>query len=109
MDWAQFTFLIGSGVAVIMKQFWFKDDTRARDKAIPVIVFASNLLARLAQELEPAATVGGAAGMIMFGFIGWGLLDVVKNAVLDSLLSYGTHRGKRWVDNIRGWKPSRKK
>jgi hypothetical protein len=116
MDWSNLTFLIGSGVAILMKQFWFRDDTAARDKAIPIIVFVSNLMARLAQELgAPGAPVEAGAVeqqmqlAFLSGIFGWGVWQMAGTAAVDSLMSYGLHRGKRWMDNMRGWKPAKKK
>lgn len=105
LDWTQFTFIGGSVVAMLLKALVFKDDTAKRDKVLPVMVFIANFLLRVSQEAgagsaETAMATHSGAMLAMITLPDIGSLLWVS--ALDTLKSWGVHKGKQWSDHMRG-------
>ncbi len=111
MDWTNLTFVGGSVIAILLKQFWLKDDTTKRDKLLPVLIFIGNLSLRIVAGID-AETFGlgdmtaESGSDVLYAGISWGIFRYPLVALVDTVMSMGLHRVKRWRDNIGGWKPT---
>lgn len=77
------TLLVGG-----IKNLWFTQNPSARDKVLPVLVVAANLLG----QIVAALTVESSAVSDVPG-----LLGVTASG---SLVSLGLHRGLRWAEGL---------
>lgn len=100
MDFANLSFLVGVLAAGLAKRYLVKDAGAFRDKLLPAIVFAANLVTRLVEGFVSASPAPIAPAILHASVFG-GFLAVLKYpaaAFLDSLMSLGVHRTKRWLD-----------
>jgi len=115
VDWTQFTFVAGTVAAMLIKQFWMRDDTTKRDKLLPIIAFAANLLTRIGTELKSGADEVftlesvSVSTVVFASFWDGGIGSAIKLVgfgAYDTLLSWGVHRAKRYRDAWRASKPT---
>jgi len=105
MDLTQLTFLVGTIVPALVKYFFLKESTRSRDRLLPVFAFLANLLTRIVQEATGAgnlvggtAALGGGIALASIWASLWTYVQLPATTLLDTFLSLGLHRAKRWRD-----------
>lgn len=78
MEWQNLSFLLVFVLTEVVKGFWLKPDSPARDKILPVVAFAAALLIRFVEGLGGevpqlgTALTDTALAMGLKGAVNWG-------------------------------------